>query len=146
VILENTRFGRVAIEPEKIISMPCGMPGFPGKRRYVVLERPEIWPFFYYQSVDDPQLAFVIMDPFLFEADYAVDLGKCIAEMAWTGDGPEALKIYVIVNAADGVPEKITANLMGPLIVNTVRLEAHQMALHKSSYSHRHPVFRKCAA
>ncbi len=71
MILENTRFGSVAIEPAKIISMPCGMPGFPGKRRYVILERPEIWPFFYYQSVDDPQLAFVIMDPFLFEADYA---------------------------------------------------------------------------
>lgn len=146
MILENTRFGSVAIEPEKIISMPCGMPGFPGKRRYVVLERPETWPFFYYQCVDDPQLAFVIMDPFLFEEDYAVDLERCITEMAWEGDGPEDLRIYVIVNAADGVPEKITANLMGPLIVNPARGEAHQMVLHKSSYSHRHPVFRKCAA
>lgn len=146
MILENTRFGRLAIEPAKIISMPCGMPGFPGMRRYVVLERPETWPFFYYQSVDDPQLAFVIMDPFLFEPDYAVDLGKCIAEMAWEGDRPEALRIYAIVNAAEGVPEKITANLMGPLIVNPARCEACQMVLHKSPYSHRHPVFGKSTA
>ena len=146
MILENTRFGRLTIDPAKIINMPSSMPGFPGKRRFIVLERPETWPFFYFQCVDDPQLAFVIMDPFLFEKGYAVDLERCIAEMGWEGDRPEDLRIYVIVNAADGVPEKITANLMGPLILNPTRGEAHQMVLHKSPYSHRHPVFGKSAA
>lgn len=146
MILENTRLGSVEIEPANIVTMPCGMPGFPGMKRYVILELPETRPFFYYQSIDEPQLAFVIMDPFLFQADYTVDLARCIAEMAWKGDSPEDLKVYVIVNAADGVPENITANLMGPLIINPARGEAHQMVLHKSPYSHRHPVFQKSAA
>lgn len=141
MIIENTRFGTIEVEANKIITMPAGMPGFPGRQRFVILEREETRPFYWYQSVDTPDLAFVILNPYLFEPDYAVDLKPVLREMAWQSDGQDCLKLYVVVNAANGTPEKITANLMGPILINTKRYEAVQMVLPNSPYSHKHPIF-----
>ena len=51
---------------EKIINMPDGIPGFRQQKRYVLLEKKETSPFYLFQCVDDPNLAFVVMDPLRF--------------------------------------------------------------------------------
>ncbi|MBW1960456.1 MAG: flagellar assembly protein FliW [Deltaproteobacteria bacterium] len=121
--------------------MPCCMLGFAGKERYVLLERKESKPFLWYQCVDDPALAFVVMSPYLFMVDYTIDLDSVIKEMCWEEDGKECLSVFVVINASHGVPEKITANLMAPLIINTKRLEAMQKVFNGSPYSHQYPIF-----
>ncbi|MFH0730476.1 MAG: flagellar assembly protein FliW [Pseudomonadota bacterium] len=131
------------IREEKIISMPAGMPGFLGCKRFLIIEREETWPFYVYQCVDDKALSFYIMNPFLFNADYEVNLDQAIKEMRWLPDDRDHIKIYVIVNTTAGVPEKITANLLGPLIINTRNGEAVQLVLHNSPYSHKHLIFQE---
>ena len=76
--VNTTRFGTLTLEEEKIIDMPSGMLGFPDKRRFVILNHREDSPFFWYQSVDDPDLAFVITSPFLFHPEYDVDLTEAL--------------------------------------------------------------------
>lgn len=138
----NTRqFGPMEIEDVRIYIMPGGMPGFRNMKRFAIIEREEIWPFSCYQSLDDPLLSFYIMRPSLFMADYKVDMRQGIREAGWEGDSPEDVKVYVIVNTSAGDPEKITANLIGPLLVNIRRLEAEQLVLHNSTYSHQHHIF-----
>ncbi|MBW1995832.1 MAG: flagellar assembly protein FliW [Deltaproteobacteria bacterium] len=141
VIIENTRFGTIEIDEEKIIRMPYSMPGFPGRKRFILLERKESKPFLWYQSVDEATLAFVVMSPYLFKPDYRIDLGPIIQEMAWEEDGEASLSIFVVVNASRGAPEKMTANLMAPLIINTRRFEALQKVFNDSPYSHQYPIF-----
>ena len=140
--IETTQFGTIQIEEEKIITMPASMPGFPERKRFIILERKKTRPFYWYQCVDDSALAFVIMNPYLFKPDYSVDLTPTIKEMSWETDGKENLELYVVVNTSDGIPDKITANLIGPLLINIKRHEAVQMVIHNSSYSHKYPVFR----
>ena len=82
----------------------------------------------------------VIMDPYLFKPDYSVDLNPALKEMSWEGDGRDSLKLYVVVNASEGVPEKTTANLIGPLVINTQKCEAVQIVIYDSPYSHRYPI------
>ena len=55
--IETRKFGEIDIEKEKIIHMPSGLPGFPGKHRFTLIERKETKPFCWYQSVEDPDLA-----------------------------------------------------------------------------------------
>ena len=137
----NTRkFGEIDIPDDKIIAMPLGLPGFQGRNRFVLLERKETRPFCWYQSVDDPNLAMVIMNPFLFNADYAVDIEPALKEMAWKGDALEKMAVYVVLTFHDGGPYRITANLIGPIIINTLKCEAVQLVIHDSPYSHQHPV------
>jgi flagellar assembly factor FliW len=139
--IETKQFGLMDIEDSRIITMPGGMPGFHDLKRFVIIEREEIWPFICYQCADDAELCFYIMSPKLFLADYKVDIKEVLREAGWEGDDPKDVELYVIVNTSAGVPDKITANLIGPLVVNTRRCEADQLVLHNSPYSHRHFIF-----
>ncbi|RJQ51087.1 MAG: flagellar assembly protein FliW [Desulfobacteraceae bacterium] len=143
MILENTRFGTIEIEEHKIITMSRSLPGFPGRKRFVLLNREESRPFLWYQSVDDPRLAFVLVDPCLFMPDYSIDLEYAFDEMSWREAEKKDVAVLVVVNASQRSPERITANLMAPLIINTKRLEGFQMIVQDSPYSHKHPVFRR---
>jgi flagellar assembly factor FliW len=140
--IESRQFGVIHIDEEKVITMPAGMPGFPGCKRFVLLEKEETRPFYWYQCVDDPGLTLVIMNPLLFKPDYSIDIGPAQRDMSWKEGEEKDYKVYVIVNASEGVPEKITANLIGPLVINTKRQEAVQMVISNSPHSHRFPIFQ----
>lgn len=139
--IETKQFGTIEIDNDKVYTMPGGIPGFLGMKRFVIIAREETWPFHCYQCLDDPGLSFFIMNPYLFKADYELDMRQAAIEAGWEGDDPEDIKVYVIVNTSAGISEKITANLIGPLIINTRRFEAVQLVMSNSPYSHQHRIF-----
>jgi len=142
--IKTTRFGTITIEEEKIIGMPFGMLGFPEEKRYVILHHREDSPFFWYQSVDDPALAFVITSPFLFKPDYSVRLEDTVEQMSWIQDKEgDALELYVVVNIPKSSPDKMTANLIGPILINNRTRQAIQMVITDSPYSHRFSLVAK---
>ena len=142
MIIENTRFGTMEINDEKIITMVRSIPGFSGRDRYIILNREESNPFLWYQCVDDSQLAFVLLNPYLVEPDYSVDLKAILSEISWEQEEEKNLAVFVIVNVPPGAPDKMTANLMAPIIINTERLEAVQMICQDSPYSHQYPIYK----
>jgi flagellar assembly factor FliW len=142
--IDTTRFGPLTIGEEKIITMPFGMLGFPEEKRYVILHHREDSPFFWYQSVDDPALAFVITSPFLFKPDYSVRLEDTVEQMSWIQDKEgDALELYVVVNIPKSSPDKMTANLIGPILINNRTRQAIQMVITDSPYSHRFSLVAK---
>lgn len=117
------------------------MLGFQDKKRFVILQNKENSPFFWYQSVDDPSLAFVITNPFLFMPDYEVDIENVLIEMSWNGNSKNnILELYVVVNIPKGAPEKMTANLIGPILVNNNTRQAVQVVMSNSPYIHNFPL------
>jgi len=142
--IKTTRFGTITIEEEKIISMPFGMLGFPDVKRFVMLQHKKDSPFFWYQSVDDPMLAFVIMSPFLFKPDYNVDVENVLKELSWNEkEKQNNLELYVVVNIPKGAPDKMTANLIGPILINNNIHQAVQMVISDSLYTHKFPLVRE---
>jgi len=140
--IETTRFGVMEIDERKIISMPFGMLGFPQSQRFVLFPHKEDSPFFWYQSLDDPPLAFVVTNPSLFHSGYSVDAQETIRRMSW--EGPESgglFELYVVVTIPMGSPEKMTANLLGPILINNKTRQAVQMVLSESPHSHQFPLF-----
>ena len=141
--VDTTRFGTITIDEHKIITMPLGMLGFPDEKRYVIVQHKENSPFFWYQSVDDPALAFVITSPFFFVPDYSVPLDDAIKEMSWDEEEVgDKVELYVVVNIPNGSPNEMTANLIGPILVNTETFQALQMVVTDSPYSHRFPLLK----
>lgn len=139
--IKTTRFGTVTLGGDKILNMPFGMLGFPDKKRFVILQNKENSPFFWYQSVDDPSLAFVITNPFLFMSDYEVDIEDVLIQMSWNGNRKNnVLELYVVVNIPKGAPEKMTANLIGPILVNNKTRQAVQIVMSNSPYIHNFPL------
>ena len=142
--IKTTRFGTITTEEEKTITMPFGMLGFPDVKRFVILQHKENSPFFWYQSVDDPMLAFVIMSPFLFKPDYNVDVENVLKEMSWNEEEKQnTLELYVVVNIPKGAPDKMTANLIGPILINNKIHQAVQMVISDSPYTHKFPLVRE---
>ena len=142
--IQTTRFGTIGIREEKIIKMPFGMLGFSEKKKFIILQHQANSPFLWYQSIDDPGLAFVITNPFLFIPNYKVDFEATLKEMSWNGDGDKSyLELFIIVNVPRGMPHKITGNFIGPVLVNSKVYEAVQIVLPNSPYTHKYPLFKK---
>ena len=124
--------------------MPHGMLGFPELKRYVIIQNKKDSPFFWYQSLDDSDLAFVITRPYLFMPDYNPQIREGLANTAWQMDDTDlfkSLEIYVVVNIPRGAPGKMTGNFMGPLVVNPLCRQAIQVVLSEGGYSHKTRLF-----
>lgn len=123
--------------------MPYGLPGFEAFEKFVLLEDPKTEPFCWFQSIDEPNLSLIVMNPFLFKPDYQVDLEELVKTQDWPGVTPKDLLIFVVVNVREEKQGKtITANLMGPLVINPKKNEAVQVVISDTSYSHQHNVLK----
>jgi flagellar assembly factor FliW len=138
--INTSRFGTIEIEEKQVIRMPEGMIGFPDFRNYVLLEHKKESPFWWWQSLDAPSLAFVLTDPLLFQPDYEVQISKEDADILQVGGASEGLKTFVVVNISKDNPPLITANLLGPIVINVAKRVACQIIQFQSSYSHRFPL------
>ena len=72
MLLNTKNFGEVEIKDEDIIFFEYGVPGFENMTQFVILGKTdsEDDPFFWLQSVQNPNLAFVIMNPRDLVLDY----------------------------------------------------------------------------
>jgi len=143
VKLFTSRFGEIDIEEDKLINFTQGLLGFPDVKRYIVLDHPNNpdIPLKWLQAIDDPDLAFVITDPLLFYPDYNPEIdehdlkGLNITEAEDCG-------IISIVTIPHGEPEKMTANLQGPVLVNLRTREGKQIVLESDKYPLRYSLIK----
>lgn len=135
--ITTARFGELEIDGDKVIGMPDGMVGF-GEHRFLLLN-PEKGPFCWLQSVDNPDLAFVVVDPTQFVPDYRVKLTQDEYDRLQLGAGDEIVLLSVVTMARD--PRQITMNLQGPIVLNPSRMIAKQVVLETVQAATRHPLF-----
>jgi len=96
-------------------------------------------PFKWLQSLDEPALAFVIIDPELLLTDYHIEVsGDVLAEMQ--GSEADELSTAVILTIPSDDPGRMTANLRGPLLMNQRTKLCKQLVL-SDEFPTRHPLF-----
>ena len=140
--IESTRFGRITVDDERVMTFPNGLLGFPNYTRYALIQTGEENYFFWLQSVDEPNLAFVVADPGIFFKGYEVPLRDETRQELQLGEeeGAEAfLQVFVICNK---VGEWLTGNLLGPLVVNAQNRLAQQVVLTEKKWTTRQPLIR----
>lgn len=136
--IETTRFGRLEIEEERIIFLPQGLLGFPEHKRFALIQTGQENYFFWLQSVDDPNLAFVVTDPSIFFRDYEVPVREEVASEIGLTD-PAFLQVFVICNKVD---DWLTGNLLGPIVVNAQDRVGAQVVLTEKKWTTRQPLIR----
>jgi flagellar assembly factor FliW len=130
----SNRLGEIDVDPDCVLSMPEGMLGFSGSRRYVVVPHRRDGPFRWLQSLDDPDLSFLVVDPWIVRPDYEPIIPQSDAQALGLGD--DSLKVvYAVVTVPPGDPEQMTANLLGPVIINAERRIARQVVVLNDSYT-----------
>jgi flagellar assembly factor FliW len=135
---ESSRFGKLEIQSEAVIEFPAGLIGL-GGARYALLSTDDKSPFAWLQSVDDPDVALPITNPWLFFTDFAVDIDD--AEAARIGiDDPSKVDVWVTVRAAAEL-EGFSANLRAPILVWNGR--GHQVINEAKDAAVRAPLFQE---
>jgi len=138
MIIRTSRFGQLEVDEERLIYFEDGILGFPDQHRYALVQTGEGSGFYWLQSVQAEDLAFVVCDPRLFVADYQVPVK--IDDLRTMGlDCPQGAQVFVIVNK---VNDLLTGNFQGPLVVNVENRRAKQLVLSDKRYSTRHPLMR----
>ncbi len=141
MIVESTRFGAFEVDEARTIDVPDCIIGFPDSTRYVLVEV-EDSPYSWLQSVDEPDVAFLTTTPWLFFPDYDVELAEEPQTSLGITDVTEtAVLVLITVHRDDnGDAADLTANLLGPVIVNSDRRVARQIVLDNTTYSTREPL------
>jgi flagellar assembly factor FliW len=136
-------YGLVEVDERQRVSFPQGLFGFESYQDYVLLDA-EREPFYWLQSVDSAQTAFILINPFLFRPDYEVNINN--EEISDIGiKGPEKALIFAIVTIpTDGSP--MTANLQGPLVINRDTRAAKQVILADPRWKTRHDILAELSA
>ncbi|MDI6869873.1 MAG: flagellar assembly protein FliW [Bacillota bacterium] len=142
--VKSTRFGQFEVAEEKVLRFPDGLLGFEHCKRFVILEHDPETPFKWLQSVDDPDLAFVIISPAEFMPEYSVELGRDDVVKLGLKDADDAA-VYVLVVIPED-PSAMTANLQGPLVLNAERRLGRQVVLADGRYRTRHPILAELRA
>jgi flagellar assembly factor FliW len=137
--LLNTRFGTVEYTEEDIITFRDGMIGFPQFRNYVILSHKPESPFRWLQSVEEPPLAFLVVDPSHFVPDYAVELSDHQAAELELQESTGRL-VFTTVSIPGGDPKNMTLNLAGPVVINADSRQAKQLVLDEGAYTIKHRV------
>src|SRR5688572_1789245 len=114
-----------------------GLIGCPQWRRFT-FEPDAVGPAIHSLRSLDEDVSLYVCDPFTIVPDYEFEVGDADAAALELKDPSDALVLVVLTVRTD--PAGVTANLLGPLVVNTRTGRGRQLVLSTSDYSARHPV------
>jgi flagellar assembly factor FliW len=125
VLIVSEHLGPIEVDDAHVIEVPGGIMGFPEAQRYAIVSAEDTGIYSWLQSLDHPDLAFLVVVPAAFFPDYEPDLpdDDCAA-IGLTR--PEDAQLLCIVTIDD---EDVTANLLGPVVVNVATRRARQVVL-----------------
>jgi flagellar assembly factor FliW len=138
--IRTSRFGTIEIEESGVIHFPEGLLGFPRHRDFILLDHGKNSPFCWLQSVDEPELAFVLTDPFPLVSGYLQGLSPEEESLIRFEEGKEVV-VLSLVTIPQGQASRATVNLLGPLVIDVDARRGKQVVLANAGYSHRQPLF-----
>lgn len=129
--LFTSRFGNLEVADEVVLTFPSGLIGFTQHTRFMLIEDERGLGYQWLQSVDDGNLAFVVVEPGLLKADYQVEIQDDALEELAFSEGDQVV-IFNIVRIPPGRPHDATMNLRGPLAINVSKGRGKQIILNES--------------
>ncbi len=141
--VNTTRFGEIEIPEEKIIDFPEGLIGFSHLRKFVVIRHRNSDVLYWLQSLEAPEIAFLMMFPFVFLADYNPDLSEeYIKKLQFDAADLKKAEVYCIT-VVPSDPKDMTVNLLSPIVINPEKNLGMQVILDNPSYKVDFKILRE---
>lgn len=141
----NTKaYGAIDIDEKQIIHFPNGLFGFETLKEFALLDA-EQKPFFWLQSLEVEQIAFILINPMIFRPDYNPSLVTDeLQEIGISGEDDENSLLFAIVTIpAD--QNQMTANLQGPVVINRDNRWGRQFISTSPDWKVRHNIMEEMA-
>ncbi len=130
--IKTIRFGEIDIPEEEFILMKGSILGFERLSRFVLLIQDEKTPLWWLQAVDDPAVAFVVVNPRLIKRDYDPLVYESDLEFLDVKDKDDMALLAIVTIRSN--PFRVTANLRAPLLINAANRMANQIVLDDPAY------------
>ena len=136
----NTKpYGTIEVDDRQKIYFPYGILGFETFREFVLLDALQ-QPFYWLQSMEVPEIAFVLINPQIFQPEYRLEVADTdLEELDTNKEASENILTFAIVT----IPEnhsKMTANLQGPIIINRQNRKGRQSISLNPKWKIRHYI------
>ena len=129
MLLESDRLGAIEVDETSLVEVDGGLLGFESIHRFALIQADDAGAYSWLQAVDDPGLAFLAVVPSFFFPDYEPDVP----------DDPADAQVLCLVTIAG---DDITANLMGPVVMNVANRTARQVVLVDQGWTTREPLVK----
>ena len=137
--LATKAFGTISIKADQIVQFPEGIFGFNDHLEFALIEEGEDNPFKWMQSTADSEIAFIVIQPELILKDYFPDILSGDLDLIQAKSLDECT-VLLIVTIPESQPEKMTANLQGPVIINRKNRQGRQSISNNINHLVRVPI------
>ncbi|HCT63727.1 MAG TPA: flagellar assembly protein FliW [Lachnospiraceae bacterium] len=136
--INSKYFSMIEYSKEDIVTFDDGLYGFQDKKNFILICFENTNDnFLCMQSIDDEKLAFLMINPYHFLADYEVVLSDEDTH-SLNITNVANVRTYAVCVVGDDA-NKSTANLKCPIIINSKNNKAKQIILDESAYSFYQP-------
>ncbi|MBU2699148.1 flagellar assembly factor FliW [Sporomusaceae bacterium BoRhaA] len=126
---------------DDVITFSEGLIGLKEYQQFIIKSIPEQEAFLLLQSTEDENFGLIITPPFWFKRDYEFELSDHYVEQL--GD-KESLEVFVVVTLAD-LPQAVTANLLGPLVMNRKKGIGFQVLVPDRGYTTKYKLLSEAS-
>ena len=130
--INSTRFGEIDVKEAAFIVMKGSILGFEHLKRFVLLVNDENTPLWWLQCVDDPSVAFVVVNSRLVKPDYDPAIFESELEFLDIKNSKDIALLSIVTVRSH--PFRATANLRAPILINAENRMAGQVVLEDSDY------------
>jgi len=133
----QTRFGEIEYDPKQLLHFAKGLIGFEDLHDFIVMPNKKKGPLFWIQSIDDPEIAFVVTDPTNFFLEYSVIPSDAEKKVLGIENNDDCYTVNIVT-----VPpsKEITVNLSAPIFFAPKTNRAMQIILENSPYDVQTPL------
>lgn len=139
--VNSTRFGVLEVNKDDVLTFKDGILGFEKQNKFIVLDTHDQTHIMWLQSTKDPEIAFPILEPEIFQPQYSAKLLPGDLNSIGVED-TNHLKMYTILTIPNNIKE-ISANLKAPILINLKTKEARQVVLQDNKLDIKQPIYKE---
>ena len=144
--VNTSRFGVVDVADTDIVEFSDGLLGFEHLKKFFIVDPADETLILWLQSADAPEVAFPILEPKLFKADYKVRLSANeLRTLRIDASNKKDTLVYCILTIPADV-SAMSANLKAPIVINSASRQARQVVLQENEYSVKFSMYRELLA
>lgn len=131
--------GIVNVDEKQLVTFPEGLLGFEKYTKFALIDS-EYEPFIWLQSTEESNLAFLMIDPFLICSEYEADIDDSALRNIGVDSAEDIIIMTLVTIPKDG--SAITANFLGPVVINKKNRKCLQVILNDSRWTTKFDIVK----
>ena len=128
--IDTQQFGTLQYSVDTMVRFAKGLIGFEKYHKFILVDDAEYEPFKWLLSVENPSVAFPVLNPFKKYKNYGKELpGRVMKRVL---DSQEHVELFCIVNLHHR-RGGMTINLKSPILIDLHNFEGEQLILNKET-------------